>query len=133
MTDIVYLFSVTEQRVKYTLGLTKPTSDDWIWDNQYSEQMAFNSLAALRQYLYEWYQMKEKALADVEKEGRVEMHMTHHLDLQARTQNYGRTNMIPEIIITFFHPNGTPRKRYMVGMSNVRRIRYNPKPLTELY
>ena len=102
MTDIVYLFSVTEQRVKYTLGLTKPTSDDWIWDNQYSEQMAFNSLAALRQYLYEWYQMKEKALADVEKEGRVEMHMTHHLDLQARTQNYGRTNMIPEIIITFF-------------------------------
>ena len=133
MTDIVYLFSVTEQRVKYTLGLTKPTSDDWIWDNQYSEQMAFNYLEALLQYLYEWYQMKEKALADVEKEGRVEMHMTHHLDLQARTQNYGRTNMIPEIIITFFHPNGTPRKRYMVGMSNVRKIRYNPKPLTELY
>ena len=124
MSDTVYLFSVTEQRVKHTF-------DDWVWDNQYSEQMVFDSLAHLRTYIYQWYEIKEKALADVKKEKRVEMHMTHHIDLQARTQNYGRTNMIPEIIITFFTPSGAPRKRYMVGMSNVRRIRYNPKPLTE--
>ena len=124
MSDIVYLFSVTEQRVKHTF-------DDWIWDNQYSEQMVFDTLADLRTYIYQWYEIKEKSLAYVEKEGRVEMHMTHHIDLQARTQNYGRRDMIPEIIITFFNPSGAPRKRYMVGMSNVRKIRYNPKPLTE--
>lgn len=124
MSNTVYLFSVTEERVKHTF-------DSWIWDNQYSEQMVFDTLSSLRKYIYEWYEMKERALADVEKEGRVEMHMTHHLDLQARTQNYGRRDMIPEIIITFFNPSGSPRKRYRVGMSNVRRVRYNPKPLTE--
>tara|TARA_Y100001938_G_C8082690_1_gene430118 strand:+ start:1785 stop:2159 length:375 start_codon:yes stop_codon:yes gene_type:complete len=124
MSNTVLLFSVTEERVKHTF-------DSWIWDKQYSEQMVFDTLSSLRKYIYEWYEMKEKALADVEKEGRVEMHMTHHLDLQSQTQYYGRTDLLPHIIITFFTPAGAPRKRYMVGMSNMRRIRYNPKPLTE--
>ena len=53
MSDTVYLFSVTEQRVKHTF-------DDWVWDNQYSEQMVFDSLAHLRTYIYQWYEIKEK-------------------------------------------------------------------------
>ena len=116
MSDIVYLFSVTEQRVKYTF-------DDWIWDNQYSEQMVFDSIAQLRRYIYEWYEIKEASLSSVRKEGRVEMSMTHHLDLQARTQNSGRSNMLPVIIITFFTSAGAPRKRYMVAQSNAQKIR----------
>ena len=120
-SDQVLLFSIKEQRPDH----------DTIWRVQQTEKMVFDSLAQLRTYIYQWYELKEKTLADVVANGRAVMHMTHHLDLQARSQNIGRTNMLPEIMITFFTPSGNPRKRYIVNTGSAYPIKLNPKAITE--
>jgi hypothetical protein len=125
-SDEVLLFSITERRPFF-----HHDDDDFTWRDEHTQKMVFDSLATLRTYIYQWYEVKEKALADVVASGRAVMHMTHHLDLQARSQNMGRTNMLPEIMITYFAPSGNPRKRYMINTGNAYPIKLNPKAITE--
>lgn len=122
----VYLFCIKEQRPYPDGG-----RDDFVWREEYGHPDAFTSIESIRRYIYEWYEIKEKALAGVVAGGRAEMEMTHHLDLQALDINAGRTNMLPEVLITFYTPQGNPRKRYSVSTSYALTTRLNPKAITE--
>ena len=122
----VYLFSIKEQR-PYPTG----SHDDFVWREEYTLPDAFTSIESIRKYIYEWYEVKEKTLANVVASGRAEMEMTHHLDLQALDINTGRTDMLPEVLITFYTPQGNPRKRYIVSTSYAHTTRLNPKAITE--
>lgn len=125
-SESIYLFSIKEER-PYPSG----SHDDFVWRDEYTNPDAFTSIESIRQYIYEWYEGKEKALAGVVASGRAEMEMTHHLDLQALDINAGRTNMLPEVLIIFYTPQGSPRKRYIVSTANARTTRLNPKAITE--
>lgn len=122
----VYLFCIKVEQASYYA-----VDDDFVWREEYTQPDAFTSIESIRQYIYEWYECKEKALAGVVASGRAEMEMTHHLDLQALDINAGRTKMLPEVLIIFYTPQGNPRKRYMVSTTNASTTRLNPRSNTE--